>query len=120
MVDGLDETAAEEDAGRSPLAPGKQLGKYRLSRMLGAGGMGVVWVAHDPDLDREIAIKLLRNENAPDALRTRLLREARAMARLKHGTRCSPRAAGSPPRTPPASSIATSSRTTCCAAATAA
>jgi tRNA A-37 threonylcarbamoyl transferase component Bud32/predicted negative regulator of RcsB-dependent stress response len=43
-----------------------------------------VWAAHDPDLDREIAIKVLRHVNASDALRKRLLREARAMARLKH------------------------------------
>src|SRR5262245_14649641 len=46
--------------------------------------MGVVWSAHDPDLERTRAIKLLRHDGAPAALRRRLLREARAMARLKH------------------------------------
>src|SRR5262245_51029995 len=65
------------------LAPGSTIGKYRLDAVLGTGGMGVVWRAFDPDLERAIAIKVLR---VPDAepLRTRLLHEARAMARLKH------------------------------------
>jgi len=68
----------------APLAPGAQLGKYKLERVLGAGGMGVVWAATDPDLDRAVAIKLLRVADGSDTQRTRLLREARAMARLKH------------------------------------
>jgi tetratricopeptide (TPR) repeat protein len=45
--------------------------------------MGVVYVAHDPELDRRIALKLLRG-GRDDAARSRLLREARAMARLTH------------------------------------
>ena len=81
----LDHTA---DSGRprsdGELAPGAQLGKYKLDRVLGAGGMGVVWQAHDPDLDRAVAIKVLRGVDAGPMLRARLLREARAMARLKH------------------------------------
>jgi predicted Ser/Thr protein kinase len=66
------------------LAAGSKLGKYRLERVLGSGGMGVVWAAHDPDLDRAVALKVLRYETASPELRTRLLREARAMAKLKH------------------------------------
>src|SRR5262245_14827133 len=66
------------------MGPGASIGKYRLDRMLGAGGMGVVWAAYDPDLERPVAIKLLRSVDSAATLRTRLLREARAMARLKH------------------------------------
>ncbi len=82
----LDETA-DARAGRADklaLAAGDFLGKYRLDRVLGEGGMGVVWAAHDPDLDRAIAIKVLRYAQASQELRQRLLREARAMAKLKH------------------------------------
>ncbi len=68
----------------SQLTKGGQLGKYRLDRVLGEGGMGVVWAAHDPDLDRAVAIKVLRYAQASTQLRQRLLREARAMAKLKH------------------------------------
>jgi serine/threonine protein kinase len=66
------------------LGPGALVGKYRLDRVLGTGGMGVVWAAFDPDLERAVAIKLLRSVDSAVTLRTRLLREARAMARLKH------------------------------------
>ena len=68
----------------SELGPGALVGKYRLDRVLGTGGMGVVWAAFDPDLERAVAIKLLRSIDSVATLRTRLLREARAMARLKH------------------------------------
>ena len=69
---------------RAELAPGASVGKYRLDRVLGSGGMGVVWAAFDPDLERPVAIKVLRSIDSIAILRTRLLREARAMARLKH------------------------------------
>jgi serine/threonine protein kinase len=84
MTDALDKTATSGQAtGTQEPVNGGQLGKYKLLRMIGSGGMGNVWAAHDPDLDREIAIKLLRGGGG-DQMRTRLLREARAMARLKH------------------------------------
>ena len=62
------------------------LGAYRIIRKLGEGGMGVVYLAHDPDLNRDVAIKQLRPEYAsPDGdLARRFLREARATARLNH------------------------------------
>ncbi|MEO8552742.1 MAG: serine/threonine-protein kinase, partial [Kofleriaceae bacterium] len=60
------------------------LGKYTLERVLGTGGMGIVWCARDPDLERSVAIKLLHAQAAGPEQRQRLLREARAMARLKH------------------------------------
>jgi len=62
------------------------LGRYHLGRQLGAGAMGVVFEAHDPELDRPVAVKLLHPDprQAASTVRTRLLREARAMARLAH------------------------------------
>jgi serine/threonine protein kinase len=67
------------------LAPGTYVGKYRLDRMLGAGGMGAVWDARDTDLDRRVALKVLRRDYGGDGVsRGRLVREARAMARLRH------------------------------------
>jgi serine/threonine protein kinase len=70
---------------RSDLVPGDRLDKYRLERLLGRGGMGEVWAAHDPDLDRRIALKVLRPAlAAAEDARARLQREGRAMARLRH------------------------------------
>jgi serine/threonine protein kinase len=67
------------------LAVGEQLGKYRLIALLGHGGMGEVWCAHDPDLDRKVALKVLKATTAGAAdAQARLLREGRAMARLRH------------------------------------
>ena len=62
------------------LRPGTRLGRYHVEHPIGHGGMGVVHAAYDPELDRHVAIKLLRTR-APDA-HSRLLREARALARL--------------------------------------
>ncbi len=60
-----------------------RIGRYRVLDRLGAGGMGVVYAAFDPELDRKVAIKLIRGR--PDAqAQARLLREAQAMARLSH------------------------------------
>ncbi len=63
---------------------GATLGRYRLERELGAGAMGVVHAAFDPDLERRIALKVLRGARASREARDRLMREARAMARLAH------------------------------------
>jgi predicted Ser/Thr protein kinase len=63
---------------------GAILGRYRLERELGAGAMGVVHAAFDPDLERRIALKVLRTATATREARDRLMREARAMARLAH------------------------------------
>ncbi|SNT54840.1 Serine/threonine protein kinase [Asanoa hainanensis] len=59
--------------------------RYRLTRRLGAGGMGVVWQAYDQVLDRDVAVKLLAPQFARDAeFRRRILAEARAAGRLSH------------------------------------
>jgi len=60
------------------------LGRYRLECELGAGAMGVVHAAFDPDLERRIALKVLRDTAATPEAKDRLMREARAMARLTH------------------------------------
>ncbi|HSS02135.1 MAG TPA: protein kinase, partial [Kofleriaceae bacterium] len=78
-------TVARGGAPNAPLAPGVMLGKYRLDRLLGAGGMGMVWAARDVDLDRSVALKVLRSSlDGNETARLRLVREARAMARLHH------------------------------------
>jgi eukaryotic-like serine/threonine-protein kinase len=68
------------------LKSGATIGRYVPSRVLGVGGMGVVYAAWDPQLEREVAIKLLRPDSrvAADVLKARLMREAQAMARLSH------------------------------------
>jgi tetratricopeptide (TPR) repeat protein/predicted Ser/Thr protein kinase len=62
------------------------VGRYRIERILGIGGMGAVYAAHDPELDRNVAIKVLRRDphTPADVARARLTREAQAMARLSH------------------------------------
>jgi tetratricopeptide (TPR) repeat protein len=70
------------------LRKGDALGRYVVLDVLGAGGMGVVYAAYDPELDRRVAIKLLRPTAVPSATggpaRGRLIREAQALARLQH------------------------------------
>ncbi len=63
---------------------GLTVGRYRLGQQLGAGAMGMVFEAHDPQLHRRVAIKLLHPgvSDGPDG--ARLLREARSMAQLAH------------------------------------
>ncbi|MCP3097867.1 tetratricopeptide repeat protein [Myxococcus sp. K15C18031901] len=68
-----------------PLERGTQVSRYVVRERLGAGAMGVVYAADDPELGRQVAIKLLRPEGRQrEDLRQRLLREAQALARLSH------------------------------------
>ena len=61
------------------------LGRYRLEREIAAGGTARVWQAHDEQLDRRVAVKLLHPHLLPDeASRRRLVAEARAAAALSH------------------------------------
>jgi serine/threonine protein kinase/tetratricopeptide (TPR) repeat protein len=89
-------TAAELAGGSRPpgregrpfvgqLAAGARIGRYQILAPVGRGGMGEVYAAYHPDLDRRIALKVVHESGADSAeRRARLLREARAIARLSH------------------------------------
>jgi serine/threonine-protein kinase len=69
-----------------PEAPPK-IGKYEILRQIGRGAMGVVYEARDPDLDRTIALKVIRlslPDDEVDTFEKRFLREARIAAKLQH------------------------------------
>ena len=68
------------------LERGATLGRYVILHAIDAGGMGQVYAAYDPELDRKVAVKILIIDAGEDASahEIRLLREARAMARLSH------------------------------------
>jgi len=68
------------------LPRGTSFGRYTVLGPLGRGAMGEVYAAYDPELDRKVALKILRaSSDGPDARsRTRLLREAKAIAKLRH------------------------------------
>ncbi len=67
------------------VAVGTRLSRYVVQERIGQGAMGEVYAAHDPELDRRVALKLLRPEGRHlEELRLRLLREAQALARLAH------------------------------------
>ena len=75
-------------SGPTPLTRGTKLGRYEILDVLGRGGMSVVYAAHDSELHRRIAIKVLLSESADarerSVSKSRLLREARAMAAVAH------------------------------------
>jgi tetratricopeptide (TPR) repeat protein/predicted Ser/Thr protein kinase len=66
--------------GGAPLA----IGRYRIDRRIGSGSMGEVYLAHDEELDRKVAIKRVLTSDGSERRQTRLRREARALAKLSH------------------------------------
>ena len=71
------------------LAPGSTLGPYTVTAELGHGGMGVVYTAHDPRLDRQVAIKVLPPDlTRDDTAKQRFLQEAKAASALDHPNIC--------------------------------
>jgi len=76
-----------EGAAPRELNPGDQIGRYRIVRPLGRGGMGVVYVANDDRLDREVALKMIAGL-ADETARSRFWREARAAASVSHPHIC--------------------------------
>ena len=77
---------AARDGARESVAPPAQIGRYHVLERIGAGGMGEVFAARDPELDRTIAIKLVHADlgSSSSAAAARLLREAQTLARLNH------------------------------------
>src|SRR5262245_59524353 len=83
-----DGSVSPPDPGQATLARGASIGRYVVLGLVGRGGMGEVYAAYDPELDRKVAVKLLRvKPGAGVSLtegRQRTLREAQAIARLSH------------------------------------
>jgi tetratricopeptide (TPR) repeat protein/TolB-like protein len=67
----------------SEIRHGAKIGRFVVEGQLGAGAMGVVYAAHDRELDRRVALKVLKGSGDPEALQ-RLQREGQAMARVIH------------------------------------
>jgi len=100
----IEPTAIFRDADRTPPSPAREVrppggealrelpnhfGRYRVEKLLGRGGMGAVYLAHDTRLDRPVALKIpkLGAEDSPEVIE-RFLREARAAAALSHPNLC--------------------------------
>jgi tetratricopeptide (TPR) repeat protein/predicted Ser/Thr protein kinase len=86
---GVEATVHSSEVGQDPArepAAGSSVGRYVVLSRLGSGAMGVVLAAYDPELDRKVALKLLKSRPGRDqeAARGRLQREAQALAKLNH------------------------------------
>ncbi len=80
-------TGAGYDAswvGEAVFERGTKMGRYLILDKLGSGGMGVVYAAYDPDLDRKVAVKIMQTKHWGTDGATRVRREAQAMAKLSH------------------------------------
>jgi Protein kinase domain len=80
----LDQTAALDSSHAPPENAGEPWGRYRLLGSVGSGTFGSVYRAWDPELEREIAIKILHRHVADAELTKRLLQEGRALAKVRH------------------------------------
>lgn len=86
--DGMMDTLPAGGDAHAVLNRGDKVNRFVILDRIGTGGMGVVFAAYDPRLDRKVALKLLRSREdsaaTPREAQTRLLREAQAMAQLSH------------------------------------
>src|SRR5262245_61862483 len=79
------ETATPTPEPAKELVRGQTIGRYVVIGLVGRGGMGEVYAAYDPELERKVAVKLVRARGGTTAEgRLRLLREAQATAQLSH------------------------------------
>src|SRR5437763_1287171 len=84
---GREEPTQPAEDGLGPLP--RMFGRYRLLRLLGRGGMGAVYLAHDTQLDRPVALKVPRFTSSDGRrARERFLREARYAATVLHPNLC--------------------------------
>lgn len=85
-LDSADPIIRHRDHRVSGLQAGERVGRYLVLEALASGGMSIVYVAYDPELDRRVALKVMRPDvgELPEKAQARLLREAQAMARLTH------------------------------------
>jgi tetratricopeptide (TPR) repeat protein/predicted Ser/Thr protein kinase len=81
----IDELKAKESQPRSQLERGETIGRFVVLGLVGRGGMGEVYAAYDPELDRKVAVKVVRARVSRSSdSRGRLMREAQAIAKLSH------------------------------------
>jgi len=75
-----------ENPGHQPVKVGDVLGEFELREEIGRGGMGIVFRAHQPSLEREVAVKVLASASwtLEESILTRFRRESKALARLSH------------------------------------
>jgi serine/threonine-protein kinase len=83
-AEALDRTICVDANHPLPDDVGEPWGRYRLLQRVGSGSFGSVYRAWDPQLEREVAVKILHRHLADDELRKRLLFEARALAKVRH------------------------------------
>jgi eukaryotic-like serine/threonine-protein kinase len=84
VVDGQRRSETKRRPAVEPRPAPTLLGRYVVLGELGRGGMSVVYAAYDPELDRRVALKVVRADQLSATHRARLHREAQALARLSH------------------------------------
>ena len=85
---GLNAAPVGGDADHLPVDLPHHFGPYRIQSQIGLGGMGSVYRAHDPRLEREVAVKVLHRNLDVSGARDRFLREARTVSSLNHPNIC--------------------------------